>query len=113
MSPVKPLIVAISLTFFATAIVQAQSSTPVSAAIGGSDMAAASSVSHSWYRLLPAATKAARSIPPGALSNKKLSSIPTLPQPGFYPADLVNHGGAVVTSADQNPVYLNCSSGPA
>jgi hypothetical protein len=114
MSPVKPLIVAISLTFFATVIVQAQSSTPVPAAIGGSDMAAASSVSHSWYRLLPAATKAAKGIPPSALSNKKLSSsVPTLPQPGFYPADLVNHGGAVVTSADQNPVYLNCSSGPA
>jgi hypothetical protein len=113
MSPVKPLIVAISLTFFATVILQAQSTTPLPAAIGGSDMAAASSVSHSWYRIFPAATKAAKNIPPSARSNKKLASISTLPKPGFYPADLVNHGGPVVTSATHHPVYFDCPAGPA
>jgi hypothetical protein len=109
----KALIVAISLTLLTTPILHAQSASPLQAGVGGADMAAASSVSNSWYRIFPAATKAAKNLPPSALSNKKLASVATLPQPGFYPADLVNHGGPVVTSATQNPVYFDCPAGPA
>jgi hypothetical protein len=102
----------LSVFLLAAATVSAQSTSTLQASISGSDMASASSVSHSWYRITPAATPAAKSLPKSALSNKKISSVPGLPRPGFYPADLVNHGGAVLTSAEQNPVYFNCPAGP-
>jgi hypothetical protein len=39
------------------------------------------------------------------------SSIPGVPAPGFYPADLSNPGnGAVVTTAKSHPVYVNCAA---
>jgi hypothetical protein len=95
-----------------TLLVQAQSNTPQQTNISGSDMAAASSVTNSWYRIFPAATAAAKKLAPSSLTNKKVVSTGTLPQPGFYPADLVNHGGPVVTSAQHNLVYFDCPAGP-
>lgn len=94
------------------AALSAQSSTPLQTSITGPDMAAASSVTHTWYRITPANTQAAKALPKTALTNKRISGIPKLPQPGFYPADLVNHGGPVVTAAEQNPVYFDCPPGP-
>jgi hypothetical protein len=96
----------------ATGVLVAQSATSLQTSVAGSDMAAASSVSHAWYRITPAATPAGKGLTKTSLTNRKVASIPKLPQPGFYPADLVNHGGPVVTSAEQNPVYFDCPAGP-
>jgi hypothetical protein len=101
------------LTIFTAVLAHAQSGAPLQAAIGGSDIAAASSVTNNWYRIFPSATPAAKKIPASALSNKKRKSVPALPKPGFYPADLVNHGGPVLTSAEHNLVYFDCPAGPA
>ncbi|SRR6266849_4293006 len=39
------------------------------------------------------------------------SSIPGVPAPGYYPADLSNPGGGpVVTTAKSHPVYVNCAA---
>lgn len=38
------------------------------------------------------------------------ASVPTLPSPGFYPADLSFFGGHVVTTAESHDVYFNCAS---
>lgn len=89
-----------------------QSEAPAQTRIAGSDIAAASSVTSSWYRILPAATAAARKLPPSALSNKTVTSKAALPQPGFYPADLAYHGGVVVPAAEQDLVFFDCPSGP-
>jgi hypothetical protein len=91
----------------------AQSGSPQQTSIGGPDIAAASSISNSWYRITPAATPKGKSLPKNSLSNKKLNSVAKLPKPGFYLADLIYHGGAVLTSAEQNPVYFDCPAGPA
>jgi len=89
-----------------------QSTTPLQTSVAGSDMAAATSISHAWYRVTPASTPAGKKLSKSQLTNKKLASVPSLPKPGFYPADLVNHGGPVVTLAEQNPVYFDCPAGP-
>jgi len=78
-----------------------QSTTPLQTSVAGSDMAAATSISHAWYRVTPASTPAGKKLSKSQLTNKKLASVPSLPKPGFYPADLVNHGGPVVTSANR------------
>ena len=102
----------LSVFLFAAGTLFAQSSSSLQTSISGSDMAAATSISKSWYRITPASTPAGKALSKSSLSNKKLASVPTLPQPGFYPADLVNHGGPVITSAEQNPVYFDCPAGP-
>ncbi|MFZ0201951.1 MAG: hypothetical protein WAL05_22345 [Candidatus Sulfotelmatobacter sp.] len=39
------------------------------------------------------------------------ATIPAVPPPGFYPADLSHlYGGPVVTTAESNPVYVDCTS---
>ena len=48
-----------STVFAAAAFVHAQTSTTLQTTIGGSDLAAASSVIHNWYRIQLAATAAA------------------------------------------------------
>ena len=101
----------LSVFLFATTALVAQSTSSLQTSVAGSDMAAASSASHAWYRITPTATPAAKALPKTSLTNRKVASISNLPQPGFYPADLVNHGGAVVTSAEQNPVYFDCPAG--
>jgi hypothetical protein len=106
-----PLLI-FSVFLFACGTLVAQSATSLQTSISGSDMAAASSVSKSWYRIMPASTPAGKSLSKSSLSNKKLASVPALPKPGFYPADLVNHGGPVVTTAEQNPIYFDCPAGP-
>ncbi len=90
----------------------AQSEASLRATISGSDIAEASSVRSAVYRITPAATAAARKLPPTALTNKKFAASAALPQPGFFPADLVNHGGPVVKSATHHPVYFDCPAGP-
>ena len=102
----------LSVLLFATGTLSAQSSSSLQTSISGSDMASASSASHAWYRITPASTPAGKKLSKSQLTNKNLASVPTLPQPGFYPADLVNHGGPVLTSAHQNPVYFDCPAGP-
>jgi hypothetical protein len=97
---------------FAVAAVQGQSSTPAQTTIQGSDLAAASSVTKTWYRIFPAATPAAKNLSPNLLTNKKLVPKAALPQPGFFPADLSYHGGPVLTSAEHDLVYFDCPAGP-
>ena len=108
----KSLPASLFLLAFATGIATAQSDVTQPATIKGSDIAAASSVTSSWYRILPAATAAAKNLPPSKLSSKKVSSKAALPQPGFYPADLAYHGGAVVPSAENDLVFFDCPAGP-
>jgi hypothetical protein len=91
----------------------AQSEPLRQATVEGSDIAASTSVSHSWYRILPAATAAARKLPPTSLSNKTFTAVPSAPSPSFYPADLTYHGGHVVPTAEHHLVYFDCPSGPA
>src|SRR5437764_4551555 len=112
MSARKALLASVSLIVFASVFVRAQSGATLQTAIGGSDIAAASSVIHNWYRIQPAATAAAKNLPASMLSNRKLVSTAALPQPGFFPADLVYHGGPVVTSAQHDLVYFDCPAGP-
>jgi hypothetical protein len=112
MSVCKALLTSLFLLFFTAGVTYAQSDTALQTTIQGSDIASATSVTRSWYRILPAATAAAKKLPPSALSNKTVTSVPALPQPGFYPADLVYHGGPVLPSAEHNLVYFNCPSGP-
>jgi hypothetical protein len=39
------------------------------------------------------------------------ASVPAVPAPGYYPADLSNPGnGPVVTTAKSHPVYVNCAA---
>jgi hypothetical protein len=112
MSVCKALFASVSMIVFAASFVHAQSSATLQTAIGGSDIAAASSVIHNWYRIQPAATAAAKNLPASMLSNKKMVSKAALPQPGFFPADLVYHGGPVVASAEHDLVYFDCPAGP-
>ena len=91
---------------------QAQSTATPQATVSGSDIAAATSGVKTWYRIFPAATPAAKKLSPNLLTNKKLLPIPSLPQPGFFPADLVFHGGPVVQSAEHDLVYFDCPAGP-
>src|ERR1700680_1002050 len=51
----------------------------------------------------PSKSQAASSEPLGVVS-----SVPEVPAPGFYPADLSHLGGPVVKSAQSHPVYVNC-----
>lgn len=102
----------LSVFLFAAGTLSAQSNSSLQTSISGSDMASASSASHAWYRITPASTPAGKKLSKSQLTNRNLSSVPTLPQPGFYPADLVNHGGPVLTSAEQNPIYFDCPAGP-
>jgi hypothetical protein len=49
---------------------------------------------------------AAKAIPESATT-----TVPAVPAPGYYPADLSNPtGGPVVTSAFSHPVYVNCAA---
>lgn len=107
----KPLLSFFCLIAFISAA-YGQSDLPAQTRIAGSDVTAASSVTKTWYRILPAATAAGRNLPPSALSNKTVVSKAAIPQPGFFPADLVYHGGPVVTSAEQDLVYFDCPAGP-
>ena len=39
------------------------------------------------------------------------TTVPSLPAPGFYPSDLTNPShGKIVTSAQSNPVYVDCAA---
>lgn len=112
MSACKIAAVPVCLLFFVTALL-AQSEPLRQATVEGSDIAASTSVSHSWYRILPAATAAAKKIPPSSLTNKTLTAVAGAPSPSFYPADLTYHGGHVVPAAEHHLVYFDCPSGPA
>jgi hypothetical protein len=97
---------------FAAVTIHAQSGVTSQTTISGSDQAAAASTTKFVYRIVPAATPAARKLPRTSLTNVKLASTSVLPKPGFYPADLSYHGGPVVPSAENNLVYFDCPSGP-
>ena len=44
-------------------------------------------------------------------SNSALSTVPGVPAPGFYPADISNPGhGRVLTTTQSNNVYVNCAA---
>ena len=109
----KSLLTSFCLIAFTAGVTHAQSDISAQTRIAGSDVAAASSVTSTWYRILPAATAAAKNLPPSALSNKAVVSKAAIPQPGFFPADLAYHGGPVVTSAEHNLVFFDCPAGPA
>ena len=104
--------VCLSCLVFLAAALSAQSAPTAPTMISGSDQAAAASTTKFVYRIVPAATPAAKNLPRTALTNKKLVSSGALPTPGFYPADLSFHGGPVVRAAENNPVYFDCPAGP-
>jgi hypothetical protein len=55
------------------------------------------------------ASKHASAVPESAAA--LASSIPGVPAPGYYPADLSNPGnGKVVTTAKSHPVYVDCAA---
>lgn len=110
---VRTSVLASFCLFALTAVsVHAQTAPITQTTISGSDQAAASSVTKTVYRITPAATPAAQKLSPSQLTNNKLFPKPHLPQPGFYPADLVYHGGPVVQSAEHDLVYFDCPAGP-
>ena len=113
MSLCKSLLTLFCVIALTAGVTYAQSDVPAQTRIAGSDVAAASSVTSTWYRILPAATAAAKNLPPSALSNKTVVSKAAIPQPGFFPADLAYHGGPVVTSAEHDLVFFDCPAGPA
>jgi len=73
------------------------------------------SYSNIRYHILPANTVAGQAALAGrrfgsALPPSRLRVAPTtVPAPGFYPDDLVNFGGPVVTNLQSHAVYLNTS----
>jgi hypothetical protein len=100
-----------------TSAMQAQEEA-VRADVSATDQfAAAYSTSNFRYHVLPANTPAGRS----ALAEKNwgtsmsttrpkaVAPIATVPAPGFYPEDLVNFKGKVLTSAQQHNVYVDMS----
>src|SRR5258707_3696525 len=99
----KASLTTVAVFLLAAGELYAQTSSPLQATVSGSDMAAAASVTHAWYRITPASTPAGKTLPKTSLTNKNLSSVPTLPQPGFYPPDLKNHARPVITSYDHKP----------
>jgi hypothetical protein len=105
-------VVAITSVLLCSGVMQSQQS-DLQLEVEAADQAAASSISHFWYRVLPANTKAARSVPRTILSNKQPRSLPAVPNPGFYPADVTFHGGKIVQNAEQHLVYFDCSIGPS
>jgi hypothetical protein len=96
------------LLLFAVVALNAQSAAPAQAMISGSDQAAAASTTKFVYRIVPAATPAAKKLPASSFTNKKLTANAAVPQPGFFPADLSYHGGPVIRAAHNNPVYFDC-----
>jgi hypothetical protein len=57
--------------------------------------------------LRPDASKAEPSVDSAA---PEVSTVPSVPPPGFYPADLTNvSGGPVVESAKSHPIYVDCA----
>jgi len=88
MSVGKSGFTSLCLLIFATGSIQAQSGGTAETSISGFDQAAATSAApNSVYRILPAATPAAKKLSHNLLTNKKLTANTALPQPGFYPAD--------------------------
>jgi len=47
--------------------------------------------------------------PPGEATASFL--IPSIPQPGYYPADVAFNGGPTVQSAESHGIYINCAPG--
>jgi hypothetical protein len=88
--------------------------------VRSTDRAAARNVLEFRYHVLPARTEAAKGLPlegpePFSLPAARKSApaaakaaVTRVPSPGFYPADLSNLGGAVLTSTVFNNVYVNC-----
>lgn len=114
MSVGKSGFTSLCLLIVATGAIQAQSGATAQTSISGSDQAAATSAApNSVYRILPAATPAAKKLSHNLLTNKKLTAKVVLPQTAFYPADLSYHGGPVVTNAEHDLVYFDCPAGPA
>ena len=114
MSVGKSGFTSLCLLMFATGSIQSQSGGTAETSISGFDQAAATSAApNSVYRILPAATPAAKKLSRNLLTNKKLTAKAALPQAGFYPADLSYHGGPVVTNAEHDLVYFDCPAGPA
>jgi hypothetical protein len=106
------------------AAVQTESSHVVQLQIGSQDRAAPNAVLHRRYHILPAKTDAATGIPLNGppelplLATREFKSalVPSktkkLPKPGgFFPADLLYFGGAVVTSAVHDLVYFDRDDG--
>lgn len=99
---------------------QAGSSPAIHLNVRSADRAAAGNVLEFRYHLLPAKTTAAKGVPldgpesfslPAAhkLAPAAKAAVTRVPSPGFFPADLSDLGGAVVTSAVFNNVYFNCA----
>jgi hypothetical protein len=93
----------------------------IRAQVSAQDRASTYSLSNFRFHVLPANTKAgkasaaARTLTamPESRSGAPRSlpaSVPTLPSPGFYPADLSFFGGNLVTTAESHDIYLNCPS---
>jgi hypothetical protein len=112
MSVSKCVLSPLCILFVAALTANAQSGVTAQTTISGSDQAAAASTTKFVYRIVPAATPAAKKLPASSLTNVKLASKGVLPKPGFYPADLSYHGGPVVRSAENNLVYFDCPAGP-
>jgi hypothetical protein len=106
------------------AAAQTESSHIVQLWVGSQDRAAPNGVVHRRYHILPAKTDAAKGLPLSgpeelpslATPESKSALVPSnrasLPKPGgFFPADLLYFGGALVTSAVHDLVYFNRSDG--
>jgi hypothetical protein len=91
----------------------------IRAQVSAQDRASTYSLSNFRFHVFPANTQAgkasaaARTLTamPESLRSAPRSvsaSVPTLPSPGFYPADLSFFGGNLVTTAESHDIYLNC-----
>ena len=98
---------------------QAGSSPAIHVNVRSADRASVGNVLKFRYHLLPAKTKAAKGVPLDGLEPFSLpaahklapaaKAAATVPSPRFFPADLSDLGGAVVTSAVFDNVYFNCA----
>jgi hypothetical protein len=91
------------------------------AQVSAQDRASIYSLSNFRFHIFPANTKAGKAsaaartltaMPQshGSAQTSRTASVPTVPSPGFYPADLSFFGGNVVTTAESHDIYLNCAS---
>ena len=113
-------LIILPLVTFGTVRAQ-EDSDAVRANVSAQDRASIYSLSNFRFHVLPANTKAGRAsaaartltaMPEssGTAHPRLTASVPTLPSPGFYPADLSFFGGNVVTTAESHDIYFNCAS---
>jgi hypothetical protein len=120
-----PLIAALASVLFSLSTAMyaqtADAAESIALTVTSGDVNAVAGNSHFIYQAFPARTAAGQAAPRKIFSSprpkmKVLASpnaaitIPAVPSPGFYPADLSFFGGPVLTGVQSHALFVNCPS---